>query len=165
MKCIGKASEHHLRITQKNWSHSKINFQRLQSSKHCKAYTDEKLESYSQKAGGLTVKRYHATRRESGWQHSGHWYAERMDIMWVRREGDRRPWALSWRIPIGGNGKVRRRENIPGRGNCLSKCIERASVSSFVEEVLDWSKEINLNPGLQFPSYLTSLVQHFSSIN
>ena len=53
-------------------------------------------------------------------------YADRMDTTCVR--GDRRPWASLGRIPIGRNGKNRRRENILGRGNCLSKYTERARV-------------------------------------
>lgn len=121
-----KASEHHPRITRRKYlNHAIISFQHLQSSKHCKAYTDEEDSVLLSESLKFCSKDMTMLQEERvSWQESGHGCAKRMDIMSVRRGRGRRLWASLSRILIGGNGKDRRRQNISGRGNYLIKCTE-----------------------------------------
>lgn len=109
---------------EKYFHSSIIHFQHIQSSKHCKAYTDEEdpvllLESFKFCSKEMTMLQDERT----SWQESGHGCAEKTDITWARslKEMGRTG---------GGNGKDRRRRDVPGRGRYLIKCTEKASAST-----------------------------------
>lgn len=99
-------------------NHSIIYFQHLQSSEHCKAYTDEQdsvLFSKSLKLCNkeMTIPRGERVSMSVEWS----WVCREMDMS----EGRRGREASPWRILIGGNGKDRRRQNISGRGNQMHR--------------------------------------------